>query len=509
LARRRRGTARAVGAAGLDQAIDRLEEGLLNGDQRAVEAVLPRLLEEGTATAEILTQRLISGRARVPAFVFELLGGLAGPDAADYLGRVAEAREAEDLVRFGARRRMGWPEQGENKERLTFLETLADPDETLLRATAQGADSWPQNGEILQEVLGYLLALPARRRQALAASILEASGDPLPWLFNGLLHAKDKGTQRLVIKAIASGAAPGADAPLARLARTTGDARLKAEAAAAARSVQGGTVESQPLPPVDQALLSMLDGEGGQVALVLRELGEGICMMANVFHNELVGVKGAFGSNWLPKVEAEGMLEDLEDGGIGMIEVPLAAVRGALSGAQAINAARGEGLPPTYEIWEPLLHDSYPPAPDEPVVATTLDDTPYAGRDDLVARGDALYAHPFFQNWGFDLEGTSVAMEIVPPPLDGVLTDQEIDPLVRALATPEMCARFRDRLRRQAWLLDHLGDDASRDLALASAAAFATADPEALVAMPFLRAMVAASVQQVMMGFMFDYELGE
>ena len=91
------------------------------------------------------------------------------------------------------------------------------------------------------------------------------------------------------------------------------------------------------------------------------------------------------------------------------------------------------------------------------VIATTLDDAPYAGRDDLVARGDALYAHPFFQNWGFELEGTSLAMEDVPPPLDGVLTDQEIDPLIRALALPEMCVRFRDRLRRQAWLLDHLG----------------------------------------------------
>jgi hypothetical protein len=495
--------ARATGATSLDQLLDRLEEGLLNGDQRAVEAALPQLLEEGAATPEVLTQRLITGRARVPAFAFEMLGGLTGPDVVNYLGRIAEAREAADLVRFGARRRMGWPEQGENKERLAFLETLADPDETIVLAAGQGADSWPQNGEILQEVLGYLLALPARRRQALATRIVEEVGEPLPWLIHGLLHAKDKGTQRLAIQALASGAAPGAAGPLARLALTTGDARLKAEAEAAVRAAQASASESELLPPVDQALLSMLDGEGGQVALVLRELSEGICIMVDVFHNELVGVKGTFGSNWLPKADAEAMIEELEDSGIGMIEVPLAALRGALSGALTINAARGEGLPPTYEIWEPLLHDSYPPAPDEPITATALDDAPYAGRDDLVARGEALYAHPFFQNWGFDLEVTSVAMEAVTPPPDGILTDQEIDPLVLTLTTPEMRARFRDRLRRQAWLLEHLGDEATRDLALASAAAFAIDDPAALVAMPFLRAMVAASVQQVMMGFLY------
>lgn len=506
MARRKRAAARVTGAAALERLLDQLDEGLLNGEQQVVEAALPRLLEEPSDTPEVLTQRLISGRARVPGFAFEMLSGFAGPDVVSYLERIAAAREAEDLVRFGARRRLGWQEQGEGKERLAFLETLTDPDDTILRVTTQATESWPQNSQTFQEALGYLVAMPARRRQALTARIVEGSEPPLPWLLHALLHAKDKGTQRLAIQALASGDAPGADGPLARLALTTGDARLQAEAEVAARTARTSMDEPQPFPPVDQALLSMLDGDGGQVALVVREIAEGICLVTNIFHNEQVGVKGTFGSVWLPKDETEAMIEELEDGGIAMIEVPLAAVRGALVGALVINAAVGAGVPPAYELWEPHIHDTYPPAPDEPILATTLDDAPYVGRADLVARGESLYAHPFFQNWGFDLEVTSTAMEGVPPPLDGVLTDQELDPLTLLLATPEMRARFRDRLRRQAWLLDHLDDATTRDLALATAAALTTDDQAAVVAMPFLRALVAASVQQVMIGFYYDYE---
>ena len=138
--------------------------------------------------------------------------------------------------------------------------------------------------------------------------------------------------------------------------------------------------------------------------------------LADVFHDEQVGVKGAFGSVWMARAEAEAMIEELEDGGIAMIEVPLAAVRGTLARALAGKATNGGGIPPAYELWEPLLHDTYPPAPDEPVIVAMLDDAPYAGRADLVARGESLYAHPFFQNWGFDAEVVSDATEQIPPP---------------------------------------------------------------------------------------------
>jgi hypothetical protein len=312
------------------------------------------------------------------------------------------------------------------------------------------------------------------------------------------LHAPDKGTQRLALRVLAETKAPGAAGPLGRLAQTTGDARLRAEATAAAEALGPKIVVSEALPPVDQALLSMLDGDGGQVALVIRELGPGACLVVNVFHNERSGIKSTFGSNWLPQDEAEAMVQELEDSGVAMIGVPLAAVRGALTMALAVNGALGQGLPPAYELWEPLLHDLYPPAPDEPVIAPILDDAPYAGLAELVEQGDSLFAHPFFQHWGFEPEATLAALATLPQPEGEEYTDEELFPLIAALATPAVCAQLRDRLRRQAWLLDHLDDTPTRDLALASAAALATDDREALAALPLLREMVAVSVDQAL-----------
>ena len=211
-------------------------------------------------------------------------------------------------------------------------------------------------------------------------------------------------------------------------------------------------------------------------------------------------MKGVFGSSWLPNESAEGMLEELENAGIALVEVPLAAVRGALAAALEQNAARGS-LPASYELWEPFLHDTYPPEDGEPVVATALDDAPYAGRADLLARSGDLSAHPFFQHWGFDLDVTSAAMELAPPPDSGGLTDAQYGPLLAALAPAATRDRFRRRLRRQAWLLEQIEDTATRDVALAASAALATDDPAALLAHPFLREMVTMSVAQVLLGW--------
>ncbi|MFN8536249.1 MAG: hypothetical protein U0232_02075 [Thermomicrobiales bacterium] len=214
-------------------------------------------------------------------------------------------------------------------------------------------------------------------------------------------------------------------------------------------------------------------------------------------------MKGAFGSTWVPRDEAEAMIEELEDSGVAMISVPLAAVRGALAGALAINGTLGQGLPPTYELWEPLLHDAYPPAPDEPVTAPLLDDAPYAGRSDLIAETAALFAHPFFQGWGFEPEATLAALATLTLPDEPEISEEELFPLIAALATPATCAQLRNRLRRQAWLLDHLDDTPTRDLALAAAAALTTTDQNTLVTIPFLRELTAASVEQAMAYGMF------
>ncbi|MFN8516159.1 MAG: hypothetical protein U0232_02065 [Thermomicrobiales bacterium] len=100
MARRKR-AAKTADAGAIDQLLDQLDEGLANGDQSAVEAALPHVLAEQETAAQVLTQRLIDGRVRVPIFAFEMLAGLSGPLAVDYFERIASASEADDLAASG------------------------------------------------------------------------------------------------------------------------------------------------------------------------------------------------------------------------------------------------------------------------------------------------------------------------------------------------------------------------------------------------------------------------
>ena len=66
-----------------------------------------------------------------------------------------------------------------------------------------------------------------------------------------------------------------------------------------------------------------------------------------------------------------------------------------------------------------------------------------------------------------------------------------------------MRARLRQRLRRQAWLLDQMGNIKARNLALATAAKLASAGPAELAKQPFLRALVNRSVLNALMADFF------
>src|SRR5688572_21205390 len=74
---------------GVEQTLDRIDEALLGGDQMQVPALVESLWRSRRSLPEILTQRVISGRARIPAFAFDLLGGFAGVQTPKYLRRIA------------------------------------------------------------------------------------------------------------------------------------------------------------------------------------------------------------------------------------------------------------------------------------------------------------------------------------------------------------------------------------------------------------------------------------
>jgi hypothetical protein len=77
---------------------------------------------------------------------------------------------------------------------------------------------------------------------------------------------------------------------------------------------------------------------------------------------------------------------------------------------------------------------------------------------------------------------------------DGRLTVAEYGPVIRELVDAPLREHLRQRLRRQAWILDCHGDQRARDLVLATAASLAGATAAGLAKHPFVRAMVDASL---------------
>jgi hypothetical protein len=476
--------------ADAERLLDEVDAALADADP----ARLPRLLESLWAVRrrlpELLTQRLIDGHVAIPAFSFQLLQSFAGPQAPSYLKRIAVHRSVPDLVRWGAQRRAGWPERSEAKRRREFLATLTDPMGTLVAATAEATSNWPPEGEILQEVVGYLVALPAaERRGALERHVGELDAQA-GWLLHAALHIPDPRSQRLVLDALVRLREPGAAGPIERLERTARDGAVRTEAAAALQRLRlhavdaAAPAEPLPLPPVARALMSIVDGVGAQVILVLRDLGPAGFTLADFLLKEGIGIKDAFGLSHLPPDDLEEVMDGFVAEAVDLIEVDLPAVRGALADAVAINAASGEPVPPAFELWEP---------------ATTpmLDDAAYARRADLLRQSGRLLDHDYFVTWGFEAPEVLAAIATAPPPTSTRWSDRQFRPLIEQLVPPPVRARLRDRLRRQAWLLEREGDTTRRDQALAVAAALAHGAPDQLAQVPFLRRLVQDSAMQV------------
>jgi hypothetical protein len=481
---------------------------MLTGNLEQAQAVLAPLFNRRAQAAEALAQRLIDGRARLPFLAFQFLDGFGGPRAEAHLRSIAANSRAADIVRWGARRRVGWPERGEGPARLAFLGSLRDPDATLVEAIAQGCEWSPPESEILQEVVDYLAVLPGARRRLVIERALASEINGVSWLVRALLHLNDQSVQRLAISAVVRLRDRGAVGALSRLAQTTVDAELRAEAETAARRLQVEVVGAaghsarpvgQAWPAADRVVMTQVDGDGGQAITLTRRSRIGMTMALNIFANDGWGIKDVWGvSRAAGDGFTEFLLEGFEEADLPMVDVDTDAVRGAMVLALQANAATGHPVPPAYELWEPFLHDSYPPPAEESLVIPELDASRFVGRTDLVESSGVLLNHPLFDAWLFDPEDVLAVLGSVPLPGRRAkrMTDRQYQALVEALVDETTRLRFGQRLRRQAWLLDQLGAESERDVALAVAASLAVGSH--LTANPFLRAMVDESVSNAL-----------
>lgn len=461
----------AVVNSALEPLIERAERAVLAGDLATLRALVGQLWPDRHALPELLTRRLVEGRTRAPLLTLELLGGFAGRAATPYLQRVADDAAVADLVRWSARRRLGWPERGQARRRLAFLAALRDPDRALVDAVAQATAAWPPDGELLDEVLGYLVALPAPRRQGVLRRIAAQLGARAGWLLHAALFLDDAATPRLALAEIARLRPPGAAEAVARLAATARSRQLRDAAATTAQRLRLRVLDRLApaparLPPLTEALLSALDGAGYQLACVVRQWPDGLCWVVYCLLHAEAGLRAVTGLSRATADLLAAQLAGVQERGVALVAVGLPALRGAVQRALTRSAAAGRRVPPSFELWEPALHDQYPPPPDEPVLEVALDDRAYVARTDLVAASGALAEHPFFRAWWLP----------------------ELADAARG--------RLRERLCHQAWLLERADDHRARDQALAVAARLAAGPPAEVAHLPFLRQLAARRPQR-------------
>jgi hypothetical protein len=478
-----------------------IEAAVLDGDPAAMTAATGGLWQRRRQVPEVVTERLAAGRSRLPELALDLLGGFAGARQSRWLRQLAEDAGAPDIVRLRARRRLPWPERGEERARLAFLATLRQPEAALARLVAEAEGPLPLV-EDLQEALRFYLALPGDGRRRLLAAIGERAGDgeAWRWLLRGLIHVPEPEVQLALLRALLAARDGQAVGSVARLARTAGDATVRREAAAtAARLGMAATAPGRSGPdwawreqlPLRRLVVTCIDGEGAQAAIALRgPAGRSPAVMDVVWRDDW-GARGAFGKVYPAGERLEEIAHGFAAHGVPTVDLTAAGEAAAAALLAAMEEATvGAGRPwlPTFELWVPLLAPAaaLTGAPAAAGAATLeLDDAPFRGRERLRAQAAELLAHPFFQSW--HLAGKRLQRLLRRP-------EPRIDALLPALLGPEDVARLRRRLRRQAWLLDRAGDGRARDLALAAAAGLDGASGAALNDQPLLRAMLARTL---------------
>lgn len=438
--------------------LDRLDDAMLSGDLKLAEATNARLFQRSSRAADVLAQRLIEGRARIPLMAFQLLELFGGERTATLLRRIASERRAPDIIRWGAHRRAGWPEEGEAPARLRFLASLQDPAGTLVDAVAGASVWWPPDPEVLEEVVGYLMVLPAARQLQLVSQVVAQGSPSLAWLLRALLHFPNAAIQRVALEEISRLRDRDAMGALSRLAATTNDPDLRAEADTATRRLQIGlagavkrSASGQPWPRLLRAALTEVDGAGGQVILLGRDWGEaGGITIVDILVTDTWGIKGVYGrSHALGEEVFEEFADGLQEEGLALVDVDLAAARGVIALGMRANAATGHPIPPAFELWECFLHATWPPAEDESCVVPQLDDSLYVLRADLLRSSDKLLDDPLFGGWFFDVEETARALAQVAPPRDGRMTARQYRLLIEALVDEARCGRAGRHAPRQ------------------------------------------------------------
>jgi len=354
----------------------------------------------------------------------------------------------------------------------------------------------------------FLEALLTRPLDHIRASIhtLVAANDPraIPVLVP-LLHALDLPVVQTAIEAlVALGDSTARPALEERLRYDRRPEVRRAAREALARIPDGPTtLVEDPVLPLEAAYLTVVDGAGGQMALIARRWPAGDVAVLHVIFDDVQGLREAFGFPAQPPADFTETLDDLEDDGLTPVELPLETICAVLEEAYQRSLERQGHAPVEYVAWRAFLNDDDPR--NLPEVA--LPQVRLPGDSQFLIESDQLLDLDEFKSWYFEPHEIRRAIDRLHRLQRyerGKAYERQAVALIRRtlnkLLDPETRQRFRRRLERQAELLARIyADDLTVSArCLAAAAGLAEDSGVPISEHPLFQRMLVRSLEEAL-----------
>jgi HEAT repeat protein len=503
--------------------IDPLFSSRRRPNEAEIEEIIGRFIDEqlSVVEAEAAIERLSRAEKRVLPRLMRLA---ASPDPHLHQTAIVLLREIGFMGAVPPLRELLEDPELEDDHKMSILHALdalggLDPDEnpfiylrdpdTMFRKTQEATLSSFQDPLELEMVLQTIDdgSVPIRDNPNILPAMADIRDRRLLPLLLCLLHSPDDEMVIGAIDALALFEEPATARVLEERARYDPSPEVREAAADAAEQVAAELAEAEPpsildlpvaAPPLVRCLVSTIDGNGGQILIVIREHPDDPdrYIFWDVMFNDHEGIKDCFGGRAYDDDEIETMIAGgLGEIGIGTLEISLERARAEVERAYHITLEAGRRLPLSYMGWQPWLQGEDPdPVEDYPLPGLAPDE-----ERALLDRCDELVEVEEFESWFFNVEDLAGLdrrfARLTRRDPEQSKIEAFIGKAVKAFVDGERRRLLRDRLERQAWLLAQLyeGDEVPK-MALAAAAGLSEGAPLPVEDHPLLREMMWRSL---------------
>jgi hypothetical protein len=205
--------------------------------------------------------------------------------------------------------------------------------------------------------LETLLLQPWPTIQNSVESVAASGDERAAVILSPLLHSLEESVVLLTINALRGLGSPAARPALSERAEFDQRVAVRQAAAKALDHLPEETapeMESAQLP-LHSAYLTVVDGAGGQMALVARRWEEDEIAIFHVIFDDTQGILESFGFPTEHPLELVDTLDDLEDDGLTPAEVPLPEIRIAVDDAYQQALEQRGRVPVSFAAWQPFL----------------------------------------------------------------------------------------------------------------------------------------------------------